>query len=129
MIYSIPDNWNYNESMEMLYLFYQKTDELLSEASPDTYSLPLHNSMTLVKEVEEVFDLLNEYGMLAEYYTKYIPPILEELLDKIEKDYVLKRILGGRLFSIRTGLTEAQKSHVHLKGWINVFKQACTRSK
>lgn len=126
MIYHIPENWDYNESMEMLYLFYQKADELLSETSPDTYSLPLHNSMTLLKEVEETFDLLNEYGMLTEYYSKYIPPILEELLEQTEKDYILKKILGSRLFSIRTGLEEAQKSHIHLKGWISAFKQACT---
>lgn len=126
MIYRIPENWIYNESLEMLYLFYQKADELLSETSPDTYSLPLHNSMTLLLEAEEIFDLLNEYGMLTEYYSKYIPPILEELLAQIESDYILKRILEGRLFSIRTGLEEAQKSHIHLKGWINAFKQACT---
>lgn len=129
MIYRIPENWDYNESLEMLYLFYQKADELLSETSPDTYSLPLHNSMTLLNEVEEIFDLLNEYGMLTEYYGKYIPPILEELLEQTENDYILKKILGPRLFNIRTGLTEAQKNHTHLKGWINVFKQACTPSK
>lgn len=129
MIYRIPENWDYNESMEMLYLFYQKADELLSETSPDTYALPLHNSMTLLKEVEEIFDLLNKYGMLADYYSKYIPPILEELLEQIENDYILKKILGSRLFSIRTGLTEAQKNHAHLKGWINAFKQACILSK
>ena len=126
MIYRIPENWAYNESLEMLYLFYQKADELLSESSPDTYSLPLHNSMTLLIEAEEIFDLLNEYGMITEYYSKYIPPILEELLAQIESDYILKKILGGRLFSIRTGLEEGQKSHIHLKGWINAFKQACT---
>lgn len=126
MIYRIPENWDYNESMEMLYLFYQKADELLSETSPDTYSLPLHNSITLLKEVEEIFDLLNEYGILTEYYSKYIPPILEELLEQTEGDYILKKILGSRLFSIRTGLEEAKKNHVHLKGWINAFKQACT---
>ena len=129
MIYSIPENWDYNESLEMLYLFYQKADELLSESSPDTYSLPLHNTMTLLEEAEEIFDLLNDYGMLVEYYGKYIPPILEELLEEIENDYVLKKILGSRLFSIRTGLTEAQKSHTHLKGWLNTLKQACTYSK
>lgn len=126
MIYHIPENWDYSESLEMLYLFYQKVDELLSEASPDTYSLPLHNSITLLEEAEEIFDLLNEYGMLAEYYRKYIPPILEELLAQIERDYILKKVLGSRLFSIRTGLEEAQKSHVRFKGWINAFKQACT---
>lgn len=56
MIYRIPENWIYNESLEMLYLFYQKADELLSETSPDTYSLPLHNSMTLLIEAEEIFE-------------------------------------------------------------------------
>lgn len=125
MIYHIPENWDYSEPMEMLYLFYQKADELLSEA---TYSLPLHNSITLLKEVEEIFNLLNEYSMLTEYYSKYIPPILEELLEQIEHDYILKKVLGNRLFSIRTGLTEAQKSHAHLKEWINAFKQACSFS-
>lgn len=129
MIYHVPENWDYNESLEMLYLFYQKADELLSEVSPDTYSVPLHNSITLLEEVEETFDLLNEYGMLAEYYGKYIPPILEELLAQIESDYILKKILGSRLFSIRTGLEEAKKSHIHLKDWINAFNQACSFQK
>lgn len=129
MIYDVPENWDYNESLEMLYLFYQKAEELLSEASPDTYSLPLHNSMTLLKEAEEIFDLLNRYGMLAEYYSKYVPPILEELLSQMASDYVLKRILGSRLLSIRAGLEEAQRSYIHLKGWINTFKQACTFQK
>ena len=129
MIYCIPDSWEYNESLEMLYLFYQKADELLSETSPDTYSLPLHNSMTLLKEAEDIFDLLNGYGLLEKYYNKYIPPILEELLSQIEHDYVLKKILGSRLFSIRTGLVEAKKNHTCLKGWVNTFKQACTLPK
>lgn len=54
MIYRIPENWIYNESLEMLYLFYQKADELLSETSPDTYSLPLH----LVKDTKDKNKLL-----------------------------------------------------------------------
>ena len=91
MIYRIPENWDYNESLELLYLFYQKADELLSETSPNTYSLPLHNSMTLLSEAEEIFNLLNEYEMVAEYYGKYIPPILEELLEQLEDDYILKK--------------------------------------
>ena len=129
MIYHIPENWDYSESLEMLYLFYQKADELLSETSPDTYSLPLHNTITLLSEAKEIFDLLNEYGMLTEYYERYVPPIIDELLAQIEDDYILKRILGPRLFSIRTGLAEAQKNHTHLKRWIDVFTQACTNAK
>lgn len=129
MIYTIPENWKYDESLEMLYLFYQKVDELLSAATPDTYSLPLHNSITLVEEMEEVFDLLNQYNMIDEYYNKYIPPIIEEFLEQSEDDYILKKILGQRLFSIRTGFTEATRDHIHIKGWINTFKQACMPSK
>ena len=129
MIYTVPSNWKYDESIEMLYLFYQKTDELLSQVSPITYSLPLHNVMTLVKEMDQVFDLLNEYGMISEYYSKYIVPILEEFLSQTEEDYVLKKILGNRLFNIRTGFTESLRDHTHLKEWINVLKQACTLTK
>ena len=60
MLCNIPENWVYEESLEMLYLFYQRTDELLSASTSDTYSLPLHNSWTLVDEIVEVFNLLNE---------------------------------------------------------------------
>ena len=59
MINSIPDTWEYNEILEMLFLFYQISDELLSETTPDTFSLPLHNSMTLVGEIGEIYNRLN----------------------------------------------------------------------
>lgn len=129
MINNIPENWVYNSSMEMLYLFYQKTDELLSESTSDTYALPLHNSLTLIKEINEVFTLLNEYGMIEKYYIKYIPPIIEEFLKQTEDDYILKRILGERLSSIRTGFTEALTNYIHLEGWGDIFRQTCTLSK
>ena len=53
MINIIPDNWKYDKKLEMLFLFYQETDELLSHTTVDTYALPLHNTVTLVQEIYE----------------------------------------------------------------------------
>ena len=58
MVNSIPKSWKYNDDMEMLLLFYQRTDELLSETSSDTYVLPQHNVYTLLYELEEIYELL-----------------------------------------------------------------------
>lgn len=129
MLCSIPENWTYGKSLEMLYLFYQKTDELLSTSTSDTYSLPRHNSLTLVREIADVLELLNRYDMLDDYYIRYIPPIIEEFLNQVEDDYILKRILGKRLFSIRAGFSEALKDYIHLRSWIDIFYQTCTFTK
>ena len=126
MICKVPNNWVYDESLEMLFLFYQCTDELLSEVSPDSYSLPMHNAITLLGEIESTYSLLVENGLLSEYYLKYIPPIIEEFLSKTEEDYILKRLFGFRLQSIRTGLAEALKSSAHLEAWIDTIRQICT---
>lgn len=64
MINTIPENWEYNDSLEMLFLFYQKADELLSENTPDTFALPMHNAITLLYEIEAVNDLLVQYGLV-----------------------------------------------------------------
>lgn len=129
MVNSIPQNWHYSDSLEMLFLFYQRADELLSEVTPDTYALPQHNVVTLLHEIEEVYSLLLNHNMLDDYYTKYIPPIIEEFLDQTEKDYIFKHIIGERLFSIRTGFEEAQKKYTHISGWISVVRQACSMKK
>jgi len=84
----------------MLLLFYQCADELLSEVTPDSYSLPQHNALTLLDEIENVYYLLESYGITSEYYEKYIPPIIDEFLSQLEDDYIFKRFLGARLFTI-----------------------------
>ena len=58
MINTIPDNWEYTDDLEMLFLFYQSTDELLSEVTPDTFALPLHNVLSLIDEIAEEAILL-----------------------------------------------------------------------
>ena len=113
----------------MLFLFYQATDELLSETTPDTYSLPLHNAITLIDEIAETYYLLKTYNMIDEYYIKYISPIIDELFSKIEEDYLLKRLLGSRIDSIITGLKEAKNNSVYIERWISIFNQSCSRSK
>lgn len=97
MLKEIPDHWKHDKSMDMLWLFYQITDELLSETTSDTYALPLHNAITLLDEMDEVYSLLDQYGIVKEYYANYIPPIIEEFIVCTEDDSILKRMLGERL--------------------------------
>lgn len=128
MINQIPESWQYNDSLEMLLLFYQASDELLSEMTPDSYALPLHNSVTLLYEMSEVYNLLEQHGALK-YYEQYIPPIIEEFLFHTEEDYLFKQLLGSRLESIRTGFKEAEKTPAHFQAWIDNVNQACTLRK
>ena len=129
MINTIPDDWEYTEDLEMLFLFYQCTDELLSEVTPDTFALPLHNVLSLIDEIVETYTLLKQHNSICEYYAKYIPPIIDELLHKIEDDYLLKKMFGKRLDSIVTGFNEAKNDYKHLERWVDVFNQSCSRTK
>lgn len=129
MIKDIPENWIYDKSMEMLFLFYQVTDELLSERTPDSYALPLHNVITLAHEMEEVYILLKRNNIIDTYYNNYIPPIIDEFIYNIENDSIFKKICGRRLSSIKTGFQEAKNNHVLLQRWLGSFTQACPLSK
>lgn len=129
MIVHRPDNWSKDPALDMLWLFYQSTDELLSNSSADTYTLPLHNSITLMFELREIYYLLKKYNIIGQYYKNYISPIIEEFLDATEDDYILKKILGNRLDRIRTGFTEALENSSVLERWIGVFVQACNPQK
>ena len=124
MIGNRPESWSKDSTLDMLWLFYQCTDELLSNSSADTYTLPLHNSVTLMFELREIYYLLKKYNIIDAYYRNYISPIIEEFLDSTEEDYILKRILGGRLDRIRTGFNEAINNSTVLERWIGVFAQA-----
>lgn len=129
MIHTRPECWEKSEALEMLFFFYQLTDELLSENSSDTYALSQHNTMTLLYEIEETLDIIDMYNLYDEHYKSYIIPIIEEFTESIENDYLLKRVLGDRLSRIKTGFEEAKKNHIVLKRWIDLFKQSCSLSK
>lgn len=129
MLANRPENWDKDSKLDLLWLFYQCTDEFLSNSTADTYALPLHNSITLAFEIQEVYYLLQQYNIVDSYYKNYIPPIIEELLDAIEGDYVLKQMLGDRLGRIKVGLTKAVVNQAVLERWVGVFIQACTPQK
>ena len=129
MLKVIPGHWNYDKSMEMFWLFYQITDELLSETTSDTYALPLHNAITLLNEMDEVYSLLDNYGIVKEYFTNYLAPIIDEFITCTEKDYILKKMLGDRLNSIRAGFYESLTNPILLSRWIGIFRQACSAKK
>lgn len=123
---SIPENWEYHESLESLFFFYLTTKELLSDKTVDSYALPLHNTISLVYEMGQVFYWLKEFDMVSEYYNKYLIPIIEEFKEKTVCDDIFKDIVGMRLESIRTGFGEAIKDYRVFDKWINVVKQACS---
>lgn len=129
MVNTIPTSWEYTNDLEMLFLFYQSTNELLSETTSDSYALPLHNTLSLIDEILETYTLLNRHNGINEYYNKYIPPIIDELLKRIEDDYLLKKMFGKRLDSIVTGFNEAKKDYKLLERWIDVFMQSCNRTR
>lgn len=129
MVCSIPTSWKYSDELEMLFLFYQSTDELLSESTPDSYTLPLHNSWTLIREIREIYYILQKNDLIKTYYSNYIPVIIDEFLNSIKEDYLLKKELGLRLHSIETGLMEAKKNHILLLRWLDVIEQTCTKEK
>ena len=126
MINKIPDNWDYKDDLEMLFLFYQSTDELLSEVTTDTYALPLHNTLSLFLEIDEIYRLLKRNSIIEKYYEQYIPPIIEEFLKSLEDDYLLKKMLGKRQDLIKTGFTECLKNSILLERWLESFMQLCT---
>ncbi len=128
MINAIPRNWTYNENLEMLFLLYQCADELLSETTFDTYMLPLHNTITLLDEIEEIFKLLKKYNIVNEHYGNYIPPIIDEFLEQLENDFILKKVLNKRLINIRTGFFEAKSNSALLQRWIDLIRQICSKS-
>lgn len=129
MINNIPKNWTYSESTEMLFYFFQCVEEMLSETTCDTYSLPVHNTMTLIYEIESIYELLRKLNLVKGYYEKYIPVIIDEMINSIENDSLLKKELGLRLDNIRTGFIEAKKNHVLLQRWLSLLQQSCSNSR
>lgn len=126
MIKSVPANWCYNDSLEMLFLFYQRAEELLSSRTIDTYRLPAHNTMTLCLEIRSLFSSLRARNQLEEYYQKYICPVIDELIASIHEDDLLKRKLADRLETILNGLEEAKKNSKLVIRWLDLIFQICT---
>ena len=109
MITKIPHFWEYDQKLETLFFFFQVSEELLNDRTVDTYRLPVCNVLTLCDELNTIYNQLNRLHQLDQYYQKYIPIIIDELIDCIHHDNVFKRILGYRLGTITDGLMHAKK--------------------
>ena len=125
MIKKIPQSWMYDKSMENLLLFYQASEEMLSFTSPDTYRLSVHNTITLCFEAKWVYTFLKRNNSIESFYKQYIPPILEEIIDSIQKDAIIKNALGPRLGRVKTGLQVAQNNSSELFRWIELLLKSC----
>lgn len=129
MIKEIPTNWEYNDSMENLLLFYECSEELLSKSSADTYKVSVHNSITLCYELRFIYSHLKSSNQIERFYTKYIIDIIDELLYNLQSDIILKKVLGVRLKSIQVGLSSARNIPSELLRWVNLILQSCTLEK
>lgn len=125
MINLVPSSWTYTDKLENLFLFFQSSEELLSFTSPDSFSLPVCNSISLCYEIYNIYQFLQEGNQLERYYSKYIPCILDELIDSIHEDFLIKKVLGPRLDSIMTGLEVAKTTPSVLSKWIHLIMQYC----
>ena len=121
MIKEIPTNWEYNDSMENLLLFYECSEELLSKYSADTYKVSVHNSITLCYELRFIYLHLKSSNQIERFYTKYIIDIIDELLYNLQSDIILKKVLGVRLKSIQVGLSSAKNIPSELLRWVNLI--------
>lgn len=126
MVNSIPSSWTYTANLENLFFFYQASEELLSYSSPDSFRLPVCNTITLCYELHRIYGFLLKNRQVDRYYSKYIPCIIDELIKSIQDDHVLKQFLGLRLSNIVTGLTVAKGTPSELLKWTNMICQMCT---
>ena len=126
MVNTVPKSWQYTLEMENLFFFFQCSEELLSNSSPDTFRLPVCNSMILCAELRSIYHFLADSKQIERYYSKYIPCIIDELIACIQQDFILKHALGQRLESVIVGLTSAKEVPAELIRWLNILKQTCT---
>ena len=129
MINSVPSFWDYNKDMETLYSFFQRSEEMLSKYTVDTYHVKMHNTLTLCEEALLIYNQLDRLKIIDEYYSKYICNILDEILYSIHCDESIKQLLGVRLSSITTGINTAKNDSAVMKRWIEAVLDYCPSKK
>lgn len=122
----IPDSWTYTPDLENLLFFFQCSEELLSYSSPDSFRLPVCNSMTLCYELRRIYGFLYRNKQIDKYYSKYIPCIIDELIKSTRDDRILKKSLGLRLDNTVSGLTGAKERPQELLKWVDIINHSCT---
>jgi hypothetical protein len=125
MITEIPACWEYSKDLETLFFFYQRSEEMLSKYTVDTYYVKMHNTISLCQEALALYNELDNLNIIDEYYTKYICDILDELIFSIHNDEVVKQMLGVRLESVITGLNCAKKDSFLMERWVELIIDLC----
>jgi|GEM_PF-733217 len=126
MYNDIPASWTYTPALENLFFFFQGAEEMLSYNSPDSFKLPVCNSMTLCYELRRIYSFLYRNKQIDRYYSKYVPCIIDELIKNIRDDQLVKRALGFRLDNTISGLTVSKERPQELLKWIDIINQSCT---
>ena len=129
MITTIPSFWNYSKELETLFFFFQRSEEMLSKFTVDTYHVKMHNTLTLCEEALLIYYQLDSLKIIDDYYSKYICNILDELLYSIQNDEVIKQLLGKRLSSVTTGIKTAKDNPTVMKRWIEALLDYCPSNK
>lgn len=111
MINKIPKNFCYSDSTKNLFLFYQRSSELLFDYSPDSYKVSSHNAHSLISEAHNIFLYLKKDGCHQRFYAQYIPDILEELIFVLRTDNVSKLFLGLRFQKYIQLLEQCKNAH------------------
>lgn len=125
MITDIPSCWEYTKDLETLLFFYQRSEEMLSKYTVDTYHVKMHNTLSLCKEALTIYRQLDGLNIINEYYSKYVHDILNELIFSIHNDEVIKQILGVRLESVITGLNAAKSDSSLMERWVETIIDSC----
>lgn len=129
MINKIPRCWDYNKNLETLLFFFQRSEEMLSKYTVDTYHVKMHNTLSLCKEALTIYKQLDRLNIINEYYAKYVHDILNELIFSIHNDEVIKKILGVRLESVITGLDTAKTDSSLMERWVETIIDSCKSKK
>lgn len=129
MITEIPKCWKYTKDLETLFFFFQRSEEMLSKYTVDTYHVKMHNTISLCEEALYLYRQLDDLNIISEYYTKYICDILDELIFSIHNDDVIKQLLGVRLDSIITGINSAKANSSLMERWVETIIDFCQPEK
>jgi len=124
MIHRMPINWKEDESLNLLFLFYQESNELLFKNTFDSYELPMHNSITIIDEIQSIYELMKATGTLELYFEKYTTPMIEEFMDFAKNDKILKELLGNAN-EIINKFSSVKKDYVLLVNLINIVQRRC----
>lgn len=123
MIYYTPSNWEKDSSLENLFLFYQKSNELLFRHTVDSYKLPIHNVFSIIKEISGVSALLRISNTVDRYFESYISPMIDEFLFLANNDKIFKKMMGEYFGEVINKFDKSRKDYNGIDNLIKILKR------